>query len=94
MEKVTFENNLEPLLGPSAGKNQVQEGQEKSFGEVMMNSIDEVSRLKKEADQAVQDLAVGKGGIHETMIAMEKAGISFQFASRLIFPLDEITASR
>jgi len=83
MEKITFESNLEPLIGPSAKKNQVQEGQEKSFGEMMMNSINEVNSLKKEADQAIQDLAIGRGGIHETMIAMEKAGVSFQLVMQV-----------
>ncbi len=78
MEKITFENNLKPLLGPSSRQNQVQEGQEKSFGETLNSALNEVNALKREADEAVKDLATGGGNIHETMIAMEKASISFQ----------------
>ncbi len=78
MEKITFESNLEPLVGPSPKQNQVQEGQNKSFGETLNGALNEVNALKREADQAVKDLATGGGNIHETMIAMEKASISFQ----------------
>ncbi len=78
MEKITFENNLEPLVGPSAKQNQVQEGQNKSFGETLNSALNEGNALRKEANQAVKDLACGKGNIHETMIALEKSSISFQ----------------
>jgi flagellar hook-basal body complex protein FliE len=55
-----------------------------SFAETLKNSIEEVNRLQKEADKAIQHLAVGKGkGIHETMIALEKADISFQMMMQI-----------
>jgi flagellar hook-basal body complex protein FliE len=79
MKEITFENNIETLLGPRIKEEKAPEEEGKSFGEMLKSSINEVDRLHKEADKAVQDLAAGKGkGIHETMIALEKAEISFQ----------------
>jgi flagellar hook-basal body complex protein FliE len=79
MEEIKLENSLESLLGPRIAEKQTPEEGEKSFGEMLKSSINEVDRLHKEADQALQDMAAGKGkGIHETMIALEKAEISFQ----------------
>ena len=79
MEEIKLENSLESLLGPRIKEEQTPEEGGKSFGEMLKSSINEVDRLHKEADQALQDMAAGKGkGIHETMIALEKAEISFQ----------------
>jgi flagellar hook-basal body complex protein FliE len=79
MEEIKIENSIETLLGPRITEDQTPEEGEKSFGEILKSSINEVDRLHKEADQALQDMAAGKGkGIHETMIALEKAEISFQ----------------
>jgi len=50
-----------------------------SFGTMLKSAIGEVARLQQEADDAIQDLAAGKNlDIHRTMIALEKADISFQ----------------
>jgi flagellar hook-basal body complex protein FliE len=50
-----------------------------SFGEAMLRAIDSVDRLQKEADSDIQALATGeKRDLHQTMISLEKAGISFQ----------------
>ncbi len=50
-----------------------------SFSHALKESIEKVNQLQQEADQAVQDLAVGnKENLHQTMIAMEKASTSFQ----------------
>jgi len=56
-----------------------ERGGEGSFGAVLKESISEVNRLQQEADHAVQSLAAGQAGtLHETMIALEKADISFR----------------
>lgn len=50
-----------------------------SFGEVLKGSLAEVDRLQKEADAAIESLAAGEGkSVHETMIAMEQADVSFK----------------
>lgn len=50
-----------------------------SFGEVLKGSLSEVSQLQQKADAAITALATGdKASLHETMIAMEQASISFK----------------
>ncbi|MBW2057128.1 MAG: flagellar hook-basal body complex protein FliE [Deltaproteobacteria bacterium] len=52
---------------------------EKSFGQILKESIEEVNRLQGAADHAIEELTVGgTKNIHETMIALEKAEISFK----------------
>jgi flagellar hook-basal body complex protein FliE len=78
MKEITFEKNLESLLGPPIKSRQAPGEHRESFSDMLSNSIGEVNRLKLEADQAIQDMVAGKGkGIHETMIAVQKAEISF-----------------
>ncbi len=79
MQEVTLQNSPATLLHLSSKEISAPEGKEKGFGEVLKTSLQEVNRLHTEADQAIRDLAAGRGeGIHETMIALEKAEISFQ----------------
>lgn len=69
--------------------NPVKSGQEKATGgtgfeEFLTDSIKQVNNLQLQGNQAVQELAVGKSeNIHETMIAMEKATISFQMMMQI-----------
>lgn len=52
---------------------------EKSFSQILQDSIKEVNRLQGEANHAIEELATGETkNIHETMIALEKAEISFK----------------
>ena len=54
------------------------------FGEVLKKSIDAVNTHMQEADRLTQGLASGEhGNIHETMIAIEKAGISFRLMTKM-----------
>lgn len=51
---------------------------ERSFGDFLKNCLNEVNKLQVEADQSIEDLATGKtSNVHETMIALEKADVSF-----------------
>lgn len=50
-----------------------------SFGDILKNSIEKVNKLQVEADQASSELLLGKDkNIHQVMIAVEKANLSFQ----------------
>ncbi len=50
-----------------------------SFQDTLKAFTREVNTQMKDADQKVAEFAVGKGqGLHEVMIASEKAGISFK----------------
>jgi flagellar hook-basal body complex protein FliE len=54
------------------------------FGEVLKKSINSVSNRIEEANDLVEGLAAGQhGNIHETMIAAEKAGISFRLMTKM-----------
>jgi len=51
----------------------------RAFSDMLNQSIGDVNRMQLEAEQAVRDFTFGKtSGIHETMIALEKADVSFQ----------------
>jgi flagellar hook-basal body complex protein FliE len=50
-----------------------------SFSEILKDSIHKVGQLEKEADQEITKLAkMESQDIHNTMIAVEKADLSFQ----------------
>jgi len=54
------------------------------FGEVLQKSMESVNSTLQEADELTRGLAAGEhGNIHETMIAIEKASISFKMATRV-----------
>lgn len=54
------------------------------FGKVLEDMVGKVSELQKTADQSIQSLATGEGkGLHEVMIAVEKASISFQMLTQV-----------
>lgn len=55
-------------------------GPEGAFKGVLEETLGEVDRLQKEKDIAVRNLATGRhADIHNTMIAIQKAHISFKF---------------
>ncbi len=79
MKEIAVQKNIEVLLSSPGRMKQMPEQSEKSFGEILKSSIGRVDQLKKEADQAIQALATGQEtDIHGTMIALEKASVSFQ----------------
>ena len=54
------------------------------FGGMLSAALEDAREAKQTADAAVQDLALGKNtDLHSTMIAMEKADISFQFLMQI-----------
>jgi flagellar hook-basal body complex protein FliE len=64
-----------PLELPEARKG----GSGTGFGRLLKDCIDGVDKLQQEADQAARDLATGKvENVHQAMIAMEKADVSFR----------------
>ena len=50
-----------------------------SFANVLKDSLTQVNSLQHEADQAIQSLATGgPATLHDTMLAVEKAELSFK----------------
>lgn len=58
---------------------QANEGDTRSFGQVLMGKISEVNNLQIEANKAVENLITGRSqNLHETMLAVEQAEIAFR----------------
>jgi flagellar hook-basal body complex protein FliE len=54
------------------------------FGNLLQDMVGKVSELQNNADQSIQSLATGQGkGLHEVMLAVEKASISFQMLTQV-----------
>ncbi len=78
MKDITIQNTLESILREPAKKTE-EAASGKTFQETLKESLEKVNELQKEADEAVKKLATGNGGnIHETMLAIEKADVSFR----------------
>ena len=79
MKEVSLYNNIETTYGVPLRAKETQEGGKESFGEMLKGAIGDVAKLQSEADEAIQELAAGENkDIHRTMIALEKADVSFQ----------------
>jgi len=69
--------NLQPGLNSKSVTETNGEGN--SFAEMLKGSVNKVNTMQNEADQAVQNLLVGKDpNIHQVMITVEKANLSLQ----------------
>ena len=61
-----------------------QEPQKGDFGTHLKNALGDVNDLQQKADQAIQQLVgEGKGDLQETMIALEKADVSFRLMMQI-----------
>lgn len=81
MESIGIKSRIDGVSGFSidSKKGINTEKVEKPFGDVLKEAIAEVNRLQSEADKAAKDLAIGRAeNIHDVMIAMEKASVSFR----------------
>ena len=77
------EIDISGLPGKIHSNLQVDQNNDKkgdsSFSDILSQSIKEVNSAQINANNAVKDLVAGKTeNIHETMIQMQKASISFQ----------------
>ena len=48
------------------------------FGDRLKQAISEVNELQQEADQAMEDVTLGKLGLHEGMMAISEADLSLR----------------
>lgn len=70
---------IEPQKG-SKSRQGVEKANAISFKETMGKVINEVNTLQNKADESINNFATGDvGNIHEVMIAMQKAEMSFKF---------------
>jgi flagellar hook-basal body complex protein FliE len=85
--------NLERIIdhgrsveGPVAPGDQLQaeKAQGQPFLDMLKDSIDKANELQLAADRAARELAAGRNkNIHETMLMMEKADMSFRLVMQV-----------
>ena len=79
MQDMKIQYQVPNLIKPNFAQNPAIDADSASFGTALQESLDTVSRLQVEADGAIDDMASGrKTDIHQTMIAVEKASVSFE----------------
>jgi flagellar hook-basal body complex protein FliE len=84
MKNITIQNPVQPPVGTATSRKLERPSNLDSFGSMLTDSIKQVNRLQVEADSSINDLATGKQtDIHRTMIAMEKASISFELLMQI-----------
>jgi len=95
MNDITIQNSVQLPVGTAISRKPEPSSNSASFGNMLTDSIKQVNRLQVEADSNINDLATGKQtDIHQTMIAMEKASVSFdllmQIRNKVIAAYDSI----
>ena len=95
MNDITIQNSVKSPGGTVISSNPERPSNPGSFGKLLTDSINQVNRLQVEADSSINDLAMGKQtDIHRTMVAMEKASISFellmQIRNKIVSAYDQI----
>ncbi len=89
MKDITLENYLKSIkpidtIQPKKLEKPGVTEEGKTFTETLKESINEVNKLQKEAETAIKNLATGEtNDIHNTMIAIEKADISFKMMMKV-----------
>jgi flagellar hook-basal body complex protein FliE len=84
MNDITIRNSVKPPVGTTISRKPERPTNPVSFGKMLTDSIDQVNRLQVTADSSINELAMGKQtDIHRTMIAMEKASISFELLMQI-----------
>lgn len=77
-------------------KKAEENGKGISFKETLGEFVNDVNNMQNKADQAIEDFATGKvKNMHEVMISMKKAEMSFQFLmetrNKLVEAYKEVT---
>jgi len=84
MNEITIHNNTESSPGVTTVKKQAPQTDSTSFGKMLTDSLDQVSRLQHESSESIQGLVTGKhSNIHQTMIAAEKSSVTFELLMQI-----------
>jgi len=76
MENIKPLNGIPDIIHKGMKKT---EPKKTDFSQMLKNTIEEINTLQIKADKAIEALATGESkNIHQTMIAIEKADISFK----------------
>ena len=79
MNGISIRNNpVSPVLNPEKGNSAVKNNKT-SFGDMLAEAVNEINKLQIDADKAIANVELSdSGSIHEAMIALEEANISFR----------------
>lgn len=79
MNNLSIQGGLTSSAPDLFKENEGVRGKENSFGALLRSKVEEVNQMKLDADKAVEKVELSdSGSIHEAMIALEKADISFR----------------
>jgi flagellar hook-basal body complex protein FliE len=79
MDEITSSKSIDAVALPVTPTEPGSRIQNRQFADLFWKALDKVDALQRKADHSVRELATGRQkDIHQTMIAMEKAAISFQ----------------
>ncbi|HYA15756.1 MAG TPA: flagellar hook-basal body complex protein FliE, partial [Syntrophales bacterium] len=69
-------------LKPSTAADKIKDASQgggTEFSTILKNKVNEINKLQVDADQAITKVVLGNSGsIHEAIIALEKADLSFR----------------
>ena len=86
-----------PLRGPAAPKTAPSEG-ERSFKEILQDSLSSVNQLQKDADLVLEKYTKGQATQDQVTVAFKKAQIAFeamlQIRNKLVDAFEEIQRMR
>ncbi|HUH66059.1 MAG TPA: flagellar hook-basal body complex protein FliE [Syntrophales bacterium] len=79
MSDVTIRGDaLQPSTGVGKGRDISQKGESEFFA-ILKDKVNEINQLQLDADQAITKVEMGtSGSIHDAVIALEKADLSFR----------------
>jgi len=84
MNDISIQNNTESPLKATSASKQTPQPDSTSFGKMLTDSLDQVSRLQHESNENIQGLVSGKHtNIHQTMIAAEKSSVAFELLMQI-----------
>ncbi len=79
MNDMLIRGDLIPPISDTPGESSKVGKNASSFSNVLKDKIGEINKLQLDADAAIAKVELSdSGSIHEAMIAMEKASISFK----------------
>jgi flagellar hook-basal body complex protein FliE len=84
MNEISFSKPVDTVTGPTAATKQESGFKNRRFADLFWSALEQVDDLQHTADHSVRELAAGRQkDIHQTMIAMEKAEISFELMMKV-----------
>ena len=67
-------------VGPAGKAGAAARAEGPDFGDVLVDAMRQAGDAERQAEKTAEDFANGKAGIHETIMAQERAGISVRYA--------------